>query len=177
MSGKDPVRKADAFAGLAHLGQWRVESLGAACGEPFVSHPRAVARWLAEVHPDPALHEPWVLQVALLHCVLWRAQVDPAQLEAVFGRDVAASVRMLSPWMRAVPATRKEEDTYWKRLPRAPRELRAIVGAAWLDHLDAADRWPDAFDREALVQDVREKVLPLLHDDPWLEAMLDASAD
>lgn len=176
MTPPDPVRKADAYAGLAHLGQWRVESLGAACGEPWISHPRAVARWLGEIHPDPALHQPWVLQVALLHTVLWRCEVDPDHFERVFGAEIAAAVRLLSPWMRARPETRKEHDTYWQRLPRAPRELRAIVAAAWLDHLEAADRWPDAYDRDALVGDVHERVLPLLHDDPWLAAMLDASA-
>ncbi len=170
-------RKADAYASLAHLGQWRVEALGPACGVGYIEHPRAVARILREMHPDPALHASLVQQIALLHRTLWRGNADPDQLELVFGREVAAGVRLLSPWLRARPATHKDEDTYWPRLPRAPRVLRAVVGAAWLDELDAAGRWPQAYDSVALRAEVQDRVLPLLHDDPWLSMMLEASLD
>ncbi len=173
----DYVRKADSFAALAHMGQWRVDALGPACGTPYIEHPRNVRRWLLEAHPDPELHTSMVQQIALLHRVLWRASVDPAQLEAVFGRDVAAGVRMLSPWIRARPETRKEEDTYWPRLPRAPRVLRAVVATAWLDDLDVAERWPDAFDLDQMALDVAQRVLPLVHDDPWLAEMLAARVE
>jgi hypothetical protein len=171
----DLVRKADAYASLAHLGQWRVAALGPACGEPWVSHPRAVARILRELHPEATLKTPLVQQIALLHTVLWRCNVDTEQFEAVFGAEVAAAVRLLSPWLATRPETQREADTYWPRIARAPRPLRQIVGAAWLDHLEAADRWPDAFDRDALVGDAVARVMPLLEDDPYLQAVLEGA--
>lgn len=173
----DLVRKADAYASLAHLGQWRVAGLGPSCGEPWVNHPRNVARILRELHPDPTYSTTLVQQIALLHTVLWRCNVDTDQFEAVFGRDIAAAVRLLSPSLATRPETHGDGETYWKRLPRAPKILRAIVAAAWLDHLEAAERWPAAFDRDALVADVALRVVPLLDDEPFLAILLEGAIE
>jgi hypothetical protein len=166
------LRRADSYAALAHLGQWRVDALGPRCGVPWIEHPRAVAATLA-AHPDQALRADWVLAVALLHTVLWRCAVDPDQLDAVFGREIGAAVRLLSPWLRQRAQTQAEAAAYWQRLPRAPRPLRAVVGAAWLDHLAAALRWPEAHDPAALRATVRARVLPLLADEAALGERLE----
>ncbi len=72
------VREACHFATEAHAGIYRKS------GEPYIFHPLAVARILANVRFD---HE--TLQAALLHDVLEDTQYSKEQISACFGPEVA----------------------------------------------------------------------------------------
>jgi GTP pyrophosphokinase len=77
----DTVRDAYLAAARAHEGQAR------ASGEPYLAHPMAVARILADLHLDPT-----TIAAALLHDVLEDTGVEPAALRERFGAEVAALV-------------------------------------------------------------------------------------
>ncbi len=72
------VREACHFATEAHAGIYRKS------GEPYIFHPLAVARILANVRFD---HE--TLQAALLHDVIEDTQYSKEQISACFGPEVA----------------------------------------------------------------------------------------
>src|SRR5206468_10483025 len=69
------------FAAKAHEGQTRRS------GEPFLEHPVAVARILAELHLDEE-----TLAAALLHDVVEDTDVAPDQLKTEFGEEIAKLV-------------------------------------------------------------------------------------
>jgi GTP pyrophosphokinase len=73
-----PVEAAFEFAAAAHAGQKR------ASGEPYVTHPLAVAAILAELGLDPV-----AVQAALLHDIPEDTEHTLADLEERFGEDVA----------------------------------------------------------------------------------------
>ena len=77
----DSVQRAYEVASAAHAEQRR------ASGDPYVSHPLAVATLLADLHLDAA-----TLSAALLHDVVEDTRVDLATIEAEFGADVARIV-------------------------------------------------------------------------------------
>ncbi len=72
------VREAGRFAAEAHAGVYRKS------GEPYIFHPLAVARILANVRFD---HE--TLQAALLHDVIEDTHYGKEQLSSRFGPEVA----------------------------------------------------------------------------------------
>jgi GTP pyrophosphokinase/guanosine-3',5'-bis(diphosphate) 3'-pyrophosphohydrolase len=72
------IREACHFATEAHAGIYRKS------GEPYIFHPLAVARILANVRFD---HE--TLQAALLHDVIEDTQYSKEQISACFGAEVA----------------------------------------------------------------------------------------
>jgi GTP diphosphokinase / guanosine-3',5'-bis(diphosphate) 3'-diphosphatase len=74
----EQVREACHFATEAHAGIYRKS------GEPYIFHPLAVARILANVRFD---HE--TLQAALLHDVIEDTQYSKEQINACFGPEVA----------------------------------------------------------------------------------------
>jgi guanosine-3',5'-bis(diphosphate) 3'-pyrophosphohydrolase len=76
-----PVSAAFAFASEAHEGQTR------ASGEPYVSHPLAVARILAELGLDPV-----AVTAALLHDIPEDTEYSLVAIEERFGPDVARLV-------------------------------------------------------------------------------------
>src|SRR5215472_18335351 len=78
---REMLEKAFAFAARAHEGQQRRS------GEPFIEHPFAVARILAELHLDEE-----TLAAALLHDVVEDTGTDIEQLRAEFGDDIAKLV-------------------------------------------------------------------------------------
>ena len=77
----ETIRRAFEFACEAHDGQFR-ES-----GDPYVTHPMAVAETLAELHLDTA-----TISAALLHDVAEDTAVSIPDLEARFGSEVASLV-------------------------------------------------------------------------------------
>jgi GTP pyrophosphokinase len=84
VSGDDASRRvADAYAlaESAHRGQRR------ASGEPYITHPLAVAHILREMGLDPA-----ALAAALLHDVLEDTPLTESELESQFGVEVARLV-------------------------------------------------------------------------------------
>ena len=74
----EQVKKAYYFADEAHTGQKRKS------GEPYITHPLAVAGILAEMHMD---HQ--CLMAALLHDVIEDTGVPKHTLAVEFGEDVA----------------------------------------------------------------------------------------
>src|ERR1700684_1502851 len=75
------IEKAWDFAARNHVGQKR------ASGEPYLSHPLAVAQILAEMRMDPV-----TIQTGLLHDIVEDTAVSSAELRKLFGEEVAACV-------------------------------------------------------------------------------------
>lgn len=75
------VYRAYLFGAEAHEGQRRLS------GEPYIYHPLAVARILAELHLD---HESII--AAILHDVIEDTGADKAQLSDLFGQEIAELV-------------------------------------------------------------------------------------
>ena len=75
------IRRAYDFAASAHAGQRREG------GQPYITHPRAVAETLAELRLDSA-----TIVAALLHDVVEDCGVEPRELEARFGQEAAKLV-------------------------------------------------------------------------------------
>lgn len=72
------VEKAYLFAKEAHGSQTRYT------GEPYITHPIAVAEILAQMRMDPA-----TIMAALLHDVVEDTQVEQEQISEVFGKEVS----------------------------------------------------------------------------------------
>ncbi|PQA41136.1 bifunctional GTP diphosphokinase/guanosine-3',5'-bis pyrophosphate 3'-pyrophosphohydrolase [Amnimonas aquatica] len=77
----EEVRRAYLFSEKAHLGQFRRN------GDPYVTHPLAVAHILCDMHMD---HQS--LMAAMLHDVIEDTGVSKEALTSEFGADVAALV-------------------------------------------------------------------------------------
>ncbi len=75
------VRHAYTFAYIAHQGQMRDS------GEPYITHPVAVANILLDLHMDER-----TVSAALLHDVVEDTGVTMEELESVFGTEVASLV-------------------------------------------------------------------------------------
>src|SRR5690625_1142994 len=76
------VTNADAFAAKAHEGQMRKLTRG--CEEPYIEHPRRVARRVAGLTGSPRL-----VAAALLHDVIEDCGVRREELRDLYGDDVA----------------------------------------------------------------------------------------
>jgi GTP pyrophosphokinase len=79
------LSKAYEFAKKAHDTQTRNS------GEPYITHPLAVAHILAELKADPS-----TLAAALLHDVIEDTGITSAQLKKEFGKDITALVEGVS---------------------------------------------------------------------------------
>ena len=93
------VERAFEFSETAHRGQFRKS------GEPYITHPLAVASILSEWQLDAE-----GLAAALLHDVMEDTSVTRTELESTFGKPVAAMVDGLSKLDQIEFATR--EDAY-----------------------------------------------------------------
>ncbi|MDR2503558.1 MAG: RelA/SpoT family protein, partial [Deltaproteobacteria bacterium] len=74
----ESIRKAYVFAAAMHAGQTRLS------GEPYLSHPLAVANILADMHLDDVS-----IIAGLLHDTVEDTQVGIGDIEAAFGEEVA----------------------------------------------------------------------------------------
>jgi RelA/SpoT family (p)ppGpp synthetase len=74
----EQVMKAYEFGAVAHEGQTRLS------GEPYISHPVAVAHTLADMHLDSQ-----TIVAAILHDVVEDTDVSAKEIEAEFGAEVA----------------------------------------------------------------------------------------
>src|ERR1700758_2280034 len=93
------VRRAYEFGARMHRGQNR-ES-----GEPYIYHPLAAARVLAEMRLDST-----TLCAAILHDVIEDTPTSKEQIEAEFGRDVAELVDGVSKFQRVEGMSRAERQ-------------------------------------------------------------------
>ena len=77
----DPVLQAYKFGASAHEGQTRKS------GEPYITHPVAVAQELAEMHLDAQ-----AITAAILHDVIEDTEASLGDIEENFGHEVAQLV-------------------------------------------------------------------------------------
>ena len=112
------VERAFEFSESAHRGQFRKS------GEPYITHPLAVASILSEWQLDAE-----GLAAALLHDVMEDTSVTRSELESTFGKPVAAMVDGLSKLDQIEFATREDAqaESFRKMLLAMARDVRVIL--------------------------------------------------
>ncbi|OIN11125.1 bifunctional GTP diphosphokinase/guanosine-3',5'-bis pyrophosphate 3'-pyrophosphohydrolase [Oceanisphaera psychrotolerans] len=126
----------------AHQGQTR------SSGEPYITHPVAVARILGEMHLD---HE--TLMAALLHDVIEDTPVTKSMLEQQFGAAVADLVEGVSKLDKLKFRDRKEAQTenFRKMVLAMTQDIRVIL-------IKLADRTHNMRTLGALRPDKRRRI-------------------
>ncbi|MDH5553048.1 MAG: HD domain-containing protein, partial [Nitrosomonas sp.] len=112
------LRNAYEFSQGAHLGQFRKS------GEPYISHPLAVARILSKLHLD--VH---TLAAALLHDVVEDTHISTAEISERFGETVAELVEGVSKLdkIESQTAIEAQADNFRKMLLAMARDVRVIL--------------------------------------------------
>jgi guanosine-3',5'-bis(diphosphate) 3'-pyrophosphohydrolase len=106
------------FSEAAHEGQFRKS------GEPYISHPLAVANILAQWHLDPQ-----ALTAALLHDVMEDTSVTMTEISKNFGKPVAELVDGVSKLDKIEFETHEEAqaENFRKMLLAMARDVRVIL--------------------------------------------------
>ena len=106
------------FSKAAHEGQYRKS------GEPYISHPLAVADILAQWHMDPQ-----ALAAALLHDVTEDTEVTKTEISRNFGRPVAELVDGVSKLDKIEFETQEkaQAENFRKMLLAMARDVRVIL--------------------------------------------------
>jgi len=114
----DAIRRAYAFADNAHEGQKRRS------GEPYITHPLAVAHLLAMMHMDYEC-----IMAGLLHDVIEDTEVTREELAAEFNEEVALLVDGLSKLAKATFETRQhaQAENLRKMLLAMSEDIRVII--------------------------------------------------
>ncbi|MFP5382802.1 MAG: RelA/SpoT family protein [Gammaproteobacteria bacterium] len=114
----DLVRRAYHYAREAHEGQFRQD------GDPYISHPLAVAGILTDMHMDAQS-----LAAALMHDVLEDCGVSKDQLATQFGDEVAELVDGVSKITMIEFPTRAEQqaENLRKMILAMTRDIRVIL--------------------------------------------------
>ena len=112
------VKRAYYFAEQAHDGQFRRS------GEPYVTHPLAVAEILSDMRMD---HQSLI--AALLHDVIEDTPVTKAAIEAQFGQEVAGLVDGVTKLTHLEFETKKEEqaENFQKMALAMADDIRVIL--------------------------------------------------
>jgi len=112
------IYRAYLFGAEAHQGQHRRS------GEPYIYHPVAVARILAEMHLDTKS-----IQAALLHDVIEDTPTAKEQIASEFGKDVANLVDGVSKIDQIAFNNREEAqaENFRKMLMAMARDIRVII--------------------------------------------------
>ncbi len=112
------VRRAYYYAEQAHYGQQRRS------GEPYVTHPLAVAGILADMHMD---HQS--LMAAMLHDVIEDTGISKAAIEEQFGESVAELVDGVSKLTQIEFDTleEKQAENFQKMALAMARDIRVIL--------------------------------------------------
>ena len=112
------MRRACDFAATAHAGQQR------ASGEPYVQHPIAVARILAEMRMD---HES--IMAAILHDVIEDTPTAKEQIATQFGTEVAELVDGVSKLtqIRFSSKAEAQAENFRKMMLAMVRDIRVIL--------------------------------------------------
>ena len=136
------VRVAIDFSRIAHQGQMRHS------GDPYVSHPIAVARILTPLHIDAQ-----AIIAALLHDVVEDTEVTNEQLAEKFGKPVAELVDGLSKLDRIQFETREDAqaENFRKMLMAMARDVRVIL-------IKLADRLHNMRTLDSMAVDKRERI-------------------
>ncbi len=114
----DNIKAALEFSTTAHLGQTRQS------GEPYVSHPIAVARILTTLHLDAQ-----AIVAALLHDVLEDTNTRTEAISDAFGKPVADMVEGLSKLDKLKFETQEDAqaENFRKMLMAMARDVRVIL--------------------------------------------------
>ncbi len=114
----EEVEQAYVFARDAHEGQKR------SSGDPYITHPVAVARILSEIHLD---HQ--TIMAALLHDVIEDTEVSRDELAEKFGESVAELVEGVSKLTKIKFSTRAEAqaENFRKMMMAMVRDIRVIM--------------------------------------------------
>jgi len=114
----DDIRRAYFYAEQAHDGQMRRS------GEPYITHPLAVAHVLAIMHMD---HE--CIMAGLLHDVIEDTEISREQLAAEFSEEVALLVEGVSKLAQAAFETRQhaQAENLRKMLLAMSQDIRVII--------------------------------------------------
>ncbi|MBE2895248.1 bifunctional GTP diphosphokinase/guanosine-3',5'-bis pyrophosphate 3'-pyrophosphohydrolase [Spirabiliibacterium falconis] len=136
------VRQAYIVARDAHEGVTR------SSGEPYITHPVAVASIIAEMKLD---HE--AVMAALLHDVIEDTPITQAQLTALFGESVAEIVEGVSKLDKLKFRTRKEAETenFRKMILAMTKDIRVVL-------IKLADRTHNMRTLGALRPDKRRRI-------------------
>ncbi len=136
------IKEAFRFSDAAHLGQFRKS------GEPYITHPVAVAEVLADWKLDAA-----ALQAALLHDVLEDSGIVKAELVERFGPTVADLVDGVSKLDRLSFDSSEDQqaESFRKMLLAMARDVRVIL-------IKLADRLHNVRTLEAMITDKRKRI-------------------
>ncbi len=116
------VVKSIQMAEAAHQGQTRDE------GTPYLLHPlRVMLRLMADGHMAPD-----TLATAALHDTLELSSLDPSEIRANFGDNIAGGVMTLS---KRVNGRELDDTTYFPRFQHAPTEVRTVKVYDRVDNL------------------------------------------
>ena len=112
------IQQAYEFAAKAHEGQQRRD------GDPYISHPVAVAEILAGLHLDAGS-----IKAALLHDVIEDTPSTLAQIETLFGDDVALLVDGVSKidHLHFDSVAEAQAESFRKMLLAMAKDLRVIL--------------------------------------------------
>ena len=112
------IEEAYQFSDAAHQGQFRIS------GEPYISHPVAVAEILSEWQLDPQ-----TLMAALLHDVVEDTAVSNADISERFGKPVAELVDGVSKLDKLEFQTQQDAqaENFRKMLLAMARDVRVIL--------------------------------------------------
>jgi GTP pyrophosphokinase len=112
------VRAAYEFGAVAHQGQRRVS------GEPYITHPVAVADILADLRMDGN-----TIAAAILHDVLEDTPVDDAQVRSRFGDEVALLVDGVSKLtqMKFQSKAEAQAENFRKMMLAMVQDIRVIM--------------------------------------------------
>ncbi|GAB4471329.1 MAG: bifunctional (p)ppGpp synthetase/guanosine-3',5'-bis(diphosphate) 3'-pyrophosphohydrolase [Burkholderiaceae bacterium] len=149
------IKEAYRFSDAAHLGQFRKS------GEPYITHPIAVAEILAEWKLDAA-----AIQAALLHDVLEDSGVRKQELVERFGTTVAELVDGVSKLdrLRFDSNEQAQAESFRKMLLAMARDVRVIL-IKLADRLHNV-RTLDAMDpvkRRRIAQETLDIYAPIAH--------------
>ena len=138
----DYVRDAIEFSRSAHHGQMRQS------GDPYFSHPIAVARALTPLHIDAQ-----AIIAALLHDVVEDTEITIEQVKEKFGKPVADLVEGLSKLDQIQFETREDAqaENFRKMLLAMARDVRVIL-------IKLADRLHNMRTLESMALEKRERI-------------------
>jgi GTP pyrophosphokinase len=115
---RELVARAFHYAAAAHEGQKRRS------GEDFVHHPWSTARICAELHLDEQ-----TIAAALLHDVVEDSEIEPDELRAEFGEEIARLVEGVTKLTRTSFQSREqaEAENYRKMIVAMAQDVRVIL--------------------------------------------------
>ncbi len=156
---KNSIINAYDLANAAHKGQCRVS------GEPYISHPIAVAMILADLGMDDEC-----IQAALLHDVVEDTEIPLEQISRQFGSDVALLVNGVTKLGQISYQTSREErqaENVRKMLLAMAQDVRVIIIklADRLHNMRTIEVMPEQKRRDKALETM-EVYAPLAHRKP-----------